>query len=381
MRILMVRANQGYPDSRVEKEIYSLSKENDVELLGWDRTCDQKNISNRNVKINDKVFNYHLFCISAPQGGGFKKTLLPMLKFWNRVSAYLKKYQDKYDVIHFCDFDTAGMAFSFVNRKKTKIVYDIFDYYADSHNAPKAISSLIKKRENYIINHSNAVILCSEKRKEQITPASNKNTVIIHNAPSQDIKLKKIHIQGNENSLPKAKLVYVGMLSNDRYLKDIGNVIIHHPEVEWHVGGFGVLSSYFEQLAQDYPNIFFYGKLAYSETLYLESKCDIMTAIYDPNVPNHKYAAPNKFYESLMLEKSVIMMKNTGMDQIVDKYSLGRVIDLNNGDFQSLFEKALLKLSQEKERNSKRKQEKCIYEKYFSWNIMEKRLLKAYEAL
>lgn len=88
MRILMVRANQGYPYSRVEKEIYSLSKENDVELLGWDRTCDQKNISNRNVKINDKVFNYHLFCISAPLGGGFKKTLLPMLKFWNRVSAY-----------------------------------------------------------------------------------------------------------------------------------------------------------------------------------------------------------------------------------------------------------------------------------------------------
>lgn len=377
----MVRANQGYPDSRVEKEIYSLSKENDVELLGWDRTCNQKNISNRNVKINDKVFNYHLFCISAPQGGGFKKTLLPMLKFWNRVSAYLKKYQDKYDVIHFCDFDTAGMAFSFVNLKKAKIVYDIFDYYADSHNTPKAISSLIKKRENYIINHSNAVILCSEKRKDQIAPASNKNTVIIHNAPSQDIKLKKIHIQGNENSLSKAKLVYVGMLSNDRYLKDIGNVIIHHPEVEWHVGGFGVLSSYFEQLAQDYPNIFFYGKLAYSETLYLESKCDIMTAIYDPNVPNHKYAAPNKFYESLMLEKPVIMMKNTGMDQIVDKYSLGRVIDLNNGDFQSLFGKALLKLSQEKERNSKRKQEKCIYEKYFSWNIMEKRLLGVYRCL
>ena len=34
-----------------------------------------------------------------------------------------------------------------------------------------------------------------------------------------------------------------------------------------------------------------------------------MTAIYDPNISNHYYAAPNKFYEALMLGKPLIMVK------------------------------------------------------------------------
>ena len=53
-----------------------------------------------------------------------------------------------------------------------------------------------------------------------------------------------------------------------------------------------------------------YGKLQYSQTLALESQCDIRVATYDPSIRNHKYSAPNKFYESLMLGKPIIMAKD-----------------------------------------------------------------------
>lgn len=380
MKILMVRANQGYPDPRVEKEIYSLSKEHKVELLGWDRTKSSNQIESRKILINDKNFNYHLVCLSAPQGGGFRKTFIPMLRFWHKILIFLKKNQYKYDVIHFCDFDTAALAFSIVNRKKVKIVYDIFDYYADSHSAPKLINKVIRKRENHIINNSDALILCSEKRREQIRPAVNSNTIILHNSPSKMIKLKNIDIQGDKRHTKK-RLVYVGMLSNGRYLKQIARVITNHPEIEWHIGGFGELESYFKKVAENNSNIFFYGKLNYSEALFLENMSDVMTAIYNPFIPNHKFAAPNKFYEALMLGKPLIMMKNTGMDHIVSKYHLGEVISLDKGEFTPSFESALIKLIGNHNYEELKNKEQLLYSKKFSWDLMEKRLLGVYKCL
>lgn len=167
------------------------------------------------------------------------------------------------------------------------------------------------------------------------------------------------------------------MLSNGRYLKEMANVIKQHPEFEWHVGGFGELEDYFKKLSNNYHNIYFYGKLQYSEVLFLEGRCDIMTAIYDPSVPNHKYAAPNKFYESLMLGKPVIMMKNTGMDRIVSKYRTGEVIDLSNQNFSTAFLDSIIKISKDKNMISE-EYVRSLYKKMFSWNIMEKRLLRAY---
>lgn len=376
----MVRANQGHPDSRVEKEIYSLSKENEVELLGWNRTKNNKQIENKNVVINGKKFIYHLVCINAPQGAGLRKTLFPMLKFWMRITNYLKKYQYKYDVIHFCDFDTAALAFSVINHKKVKVVYDIFDYYADAHAAPKIMDQIIRYRENSIINKSDMVILCNEKRKKQILPAYNNNTVILHNAPSTVTSLEKLELKG-EKGHEKKRLVYVGMLSDERYLREIADVVSKRSDVEWHVGGFGNLKPYFEKLSKKYNNIFFYGKLNYSQVLYLEKHCDIMTALYDPKIPNHRYAAPNKFYESLMLGKPLIMVKNTGMDQWIKKYHLGVVIDTKKESFCTGFNKALNELCEINDTEPLHQRATNIYSNKFSWDIMEKRLLKAYEAL
>lgn len=380
MNILFVRANQGYPDSRVEKEIYSLSKEHHVELLGWDRTKSQRVIDDRLITINGKQVMYHLICISAPQGAGFKKIAVPMFKYWISVTKYIKRNAKRFDVIHFCDFDTAAIAFKVAKSLKLKTVYDIFDYYADSHSAPNFIKNEIRKRENEIIKDSDVVLICSEKRVEQIKPAIPKRLVIIHNTPSDEFELANIAF--SKGSVPnKVKLVYVGMLSDDRFLREIAETVRTMPQIEWHVAGFGYLQDYFETQAKNNDNIFFYGKLNYMQALYLESACDIMTAIYDPAVPNHKYAAPNKFYEALMLGKPLIMAKNTGMDYYLSEYGIGEVMDLNDNNFKSEFKNALIRIIDKNNFDEIRNIEHELYNDKFSWSEMEKRLLGAYECL
>lgn len=377
MKILFVRANQGIPDSRVEKEIYSLSKEHEVELLGWDRTRNNNGLIKKVVNISGKEIQFYHIAIEAPQGEGFKKILVPMIRFWIEVRKFIIQNSNRYDVIHFCDFDTAALASCKTKRLGIKVVYDIFDYYSDSHNAPRIIKNVIRGMENYIIEHSDAVILCSEARVEQIRPAVPRKLVIIHNSPSEEILKEEIEMGGNKNN---KRLVYVGMLSEERYLREIAKVVAGRQDIEWHIGGFGVLESYFFELSQKYTNVYFYGKLKYSQTLYLESECDIMTAIYDPSIPNHKYAAPNKFYEALLLEKELIVARDTGIDDVVENEEVGIVINAySKEEFIKSFDKALEELLERKDKDTLQETKQSrLYNTYYSWNVMEERLLKLY---
>ncbi len=104
-----------------------------------------------------------------------------------------------------------------------------------------------------------------------------------------------------------------------------------------------------------------------------------MTAIYDPAVGNHYYAAPNKFYEALMLGKPVIMVKNTGMSEVVANNNIGEVIDFNTESLKAAIENLIRRRSQWQDISNKMK--KNLYKNDFSWNEMERRLIGIYKGL
>lgn len=379
--IIMTRSLKGNPDSRVEKELFSISKENKIEFFGWNRYENKSEITNELVDAYGKKIRFYHYNRIAPIGFGFKKLLIPLLRFWMAEYDFLKKKREDYSIIHACDFDTVIPAFLISKKYNKKLVYDIFDYYADSHNAPEFIKSLIKKIDDYIINKSDATIICSEKRKEQIRKTNPKNLVIIHNSPIQSNNDDALVKKNTTKKIEKIALAYIGLLSDDRYLKEISNVIIKRQDLVWYVGGWGPLEKEFVDLSRKYNNIIYYGMVPYSKAIEIEKKSDILTALYNPSVPNHKYAAPNKFYESLMLGKPVIMIKNTGMDNYVDKYSIGKVIDLEKNDFETGFENSINELLNEKRWREIEKKSKEIYSKEFSWSRMEERLLNMYRQI
>lgn len=377
LRILFLRSNYGQPDSRCEKEMFCLSQKHDVEFLGWDRSCSFKGIKDTTVEIGNKSFVFHHIGIKAPLGQGFKRLFIPLLKFWIRELRYLNKNKKRYDVIHACDFDTGFPLMMLLH--KPKIVYDIYDYYADTHSAPKIIDKSIRKLETRLIRKSDAVIICNEIRKKQILPAEPEKLYIIHNSPP-DINMLSTKCTSKSSS--KIRLVYVGTLSKDRFLMEMSEVISGRDDIELHIGGIGVLESYFSQISGKFSNITFYGKMSYNDVLSLEKECDIMTATYDPRIINNRYASPNKFYESLMLKKPLIMMKNTGMDTFVEEYKLGEVIDVELENFKEGFSRALDNLISKKDQWTEMGERGFkLYNEKFSWHEMEKRLLNLYDDL
>lgn len=376
MRIVFIRSNPVEPYPRLEKTVNSLKKHgHEVYVLAWDRS-QKYNRKKSILSLPDCDVDIIRFGIPGKFGGGFKENLLALLKFQFNIFMWLLTNRKSYDAIHAYDFDTGYTALKCAKLLNKKLIYDIPDYYTDSHNLVGTIvGRFVQKSENNIINKAEAVIICTEKRKQQIAGTKPKKLVVIHNSPvSEDGNKIKAPNETNE----KLKIVYVGILAVGRFIKEIADVVISRDDCEFHIGGFGSLDIYFEELSKSYDNIYFYGKIPYKETLELERKCDVITAIYDPDVPNHYYAAPNKFYESLMLGKPIIMVKNTGMDDVVSENEIGEVINFSIESFNGAIDKLIEKRNEWPEMS---KRANRLYCEIYSWNIMELRLVDLYEYL
>ena len=373
MNILFIRDNPVNPDVRVEKEINSLIDAGyNVSILGWDKRKDQtemyRTIENTKVPIN-------LIKIKCSYGGGFKKNIIPLLRFQIREAFYLLRHRKEYDVIHACDFNTAFTASVICKLIRKPYVYDIFDYYVDAFAVPHRLKGFIERLDHNVIKRAYITILCSEQRISQVSYSPLRPYVILHNAPLLElIDDDCISLKSTSN---KIKLVYVGTLAKKRRLDLIVDAIKEMSDAEFHIAGYGEMEDYFIESSEKYNNIFYYRKIDYRQTLCLESKCDVMIALYPLDNKNHVYAAPNKFYEALMLGKPIIMIKGSGMSDVVENNKFGCLVEESADDIKRGIKEAY-KLSCEVEiRNSMKK--KFISE--YEWSIMGKRLVKIYNDL
>ncbi len=369
-RVCVVRSNPVRPDSRVEKEAWTLQKAGyDVHILAWDRDTSTFE-TDTYIEISQVKIPITRLGHKATFGEGFKN-IKSYLGFQFHMRKWLKTHQ--FDIVHACDFDTAFFSVGVVKRKQQRFVFDIFDFL---YSEPKSLfQKIVKKAQYYIINNADATIICTEERKKQIVGSNPKRLTVIQNTPSNS------QMGDNTFELTKndrIKVVYVGILQDYRLLKEIVEVISETSEFELHVGGFGKYEQYFINVSKQFENINFYGSLSYDNTLALEKACDIMLAVYDPTIENHKYAAPNKFYESLMLGKPVVMVRGTGMAQVVEENNIGVLIDYTKDEFcQGLFK--LKAESQNWDQMSKKM--KILYESQYSWEEMSRRLLEMYGSL
>lgn len=356
-QVLFLRSTSVVNDSRAKKEI-DFYKENNcnVIVLGWNR---QK----LNIPDTEDI-KYIMYEKKSEYGNGLKN-IFKLLGFEMYIYRKVKKYKNNIDIIHACDFDTAFVAYKAFRKSRTKFLYDIYDFYVDCHNLKK-FKSAVENKDIKLINNSDIVLICSEKRKQQIAKSNPKKVLIIHNSP--EVVEKNTEMKPFDEKC--VKVCYVGILQDDRLLVEVCNEVKNSKEVELHIGGFGKYETYFENMAKKYHNIKYYGSMNYDEVLKLEKDCDILFATYNPEIPNHKYSAPNKVYEAMALGKPIIVCKNTGIDEMVSNNKIGYAIDYSAKEFMDK-----IKNINELEYLSMAKNAKKVYLEKYSWEKM-KALLK-----
>ena len=363
--VMFVRSTGIFDDSRSTKEILAISDSSKrVIVLSWDRYCNAREKNAAIFKQNTNV--EFIYYTKKVQTGIGVKNINKLFGWLIWVKKMIKRL--KPTIIHFCDLDSCYFSLKYCVKKKIKYIYDIFDYYVDSHYVPSLLKRMVEKREIFAINNAYCTIICTEERKTQIEKSSPKKLIVIHNSPS--LKLFKVSTESIVFDY-----VYCGSLGDKRLIDEILDLYPENNDLKFCFVGYGPLSKKCRELSEKYPNFVFKTSVPYSEVLKIEKMGACLSAIYEPTIRNHKLCAPNKFYESLALGKPVIVCAGTGIDNIVKKHDVGKIINYSADEFY----RALRLLIADKRIGEKGKRAEELFESLYSWDyIMEPKLKKLY---
>jgi glycosyltransferase involved in cell wall biosynthesis len=365
-RVVFFRSNPIAPDPRVEKAANALSKTYPVHVVGWDRTGVLP------AKQGKPGFTLELFSYAAPFGSGIKN-LLHLFRWQLFLVHWVFRFGRFYPIIHACDFDTVLPALLGKLFFGCKVIYDIFDFYADHiRNTPQWLKRMIRWLDHKAIGTADAVILATEAQLRQLEGVKPARVVVIYNTPPD---LQAADDLQRDPSV-ELRIAYIGILQLERGLLEMIDVVGKH--AAWHLdlAGFGGDEAVIVRQALERRNITWHGRVAYEKTLALSRAADVLFSTCDPAVPNYRHAGANKIFEAMMLSRPIIVARGTNMDLMVEKYQCGLVVPY--GDTGEL-EAALERLANDADLRLRMGQNgRQAYETTYSWGEMEKRLFDLY---
>jgi glycosyltransferase involved in cell wall biosynthesis len=369
LHILITRSNPISPDPRVEKIGRALIGAGfSVQALGWDRTG---NLPEQETQDDVPV---RRLPIQAAFGRGMGN--LPQLLKWQwGLWRWLLQHHAEYDVIHACDFDTILPAIWMKTFFGKRVIYDIFDFYADHLRAtPAQIKSIIRFIDLWAIGKADALILVDDSRVEQVSGSKPSLTTIIYNSP-EDVSEK--FVQSEISNAGGLRLAYIGLLQVERGLLQMLSVLKNNPGWCLDLAGFGGDEDRILAIAKNLSNVHWHGRISYQQALKLSAEADVLFATYDPKIPNHKYSSPNKIFEAMMLGKPIIVAAGTNMDRMIGEAKCGCVVPY--GDIPAL-EKTLQTLANDPELIHKLGlNARKAYETHYNWDLMSQRLIQLYK--
>jgi len=376
--VVIIRSNAVSPDPRVEKTACWLFQSGyKVTVLGWDRERKSPRTETRQ--------GYHIvrYQKRAVYGGGLKN-LLKFLMF--NLWIWWKLLFTKFDIVHACDLDTVIPSWFAARLKGKKVVFDIFDIHSEAHfgNSKNWFRKILKFVEKFFINHADAVIIVDESRRQQINGTNPRRLEVIYNVPDGSLIEKVLNsqmVESRENvENRRFRIGYVGVLQEGRMLKELLDLVGNNENLELYIAGFGILEDEVKKAAEKYSNIYFFGKVSYEQALKIYSKCDVIFAVYDPTIPNHRYSSPNKVFEALALGIPVIVAKGTGIDNLVATESIGYAVEYGNlEEIKSVFYEVRHRSVEERKAFAERAR-RLFLDKYSPEKMREK-LLGLYKRL
>ena len=314
--IFFLRSYYVEQDPRLQRYIKALSLNGlPSHCISWDRLAKEKDTS-----------NITYFKKSARTGAGILNT-------WNLIKwnifclRELLARKQEVTAVHAIDLDTGFVAAVFSILTQKPLIYDAFDLYSASRATNPLLTKLLDNFERWVIRRSTHTILPDECRREQYKISHYTNIKIIENIPISDREKKYSTLSKNRPS--SIKFVYAGALAEKhRGIEDLlewaakkGN------DITLEIAGAGVLQELCQKMAVSHKNIIFYGNISNREALSLMENAHVILGFYYLSSPNHRYAAPNKYFEHLLIGRPLLTTTGTPPGDKVSTYNSGWAID------------------------------------------------------
>jgi glycosyltransferase involved in cell wall biosynthesis len=259
-----------------------------------------------------------------------------------------------------------------------RLVYDIYDFYVDSHYVPGPVREFVRRLELWFAEHADGVIIVDRSRLPQLGDARPRRLAVVYNTPEPPAgDAQQLHAPRVPGSL---RVAFVGLLSAERGLMQAIEVLRRHPEWHLELAGYGGDVERVAAAARALPNATFHGQVKYDRCLALSGAADVLFATYDPAVPNHRMSSANKLFEAMMLGKPIVVARGTGMDRIVEEHDIGFVVPY--GDVDAL-ERAFAEVSawDDAQRAAVARRCRAAYTEHFSSERMFERTAALYADL
>ncbi len=344
-------------------------------VLLWDRGF----LGNVAATENKGAYVVHRIKVSAPSGKWALMLLIPI--WWMIEALWIIKLKPK--IIHAGDLISVIPALFVGVLLRSKVVYDIFDFYSQmrfSYSKSSKLSfiySLVGWVEKLAIKLSDVVILPHEQQSFLLEGVCPKlHATCVYHSP-ENIDFIKRDNRGANSS--KITVLYSGYLEENRGIDHLIQAVDGLDSVVLCITGFGKKAHLIETTSNNMKNLVYLGFVSRSEMLELMRDADAFVVTYDPTVPVYKVASPSKLYEAMMFGKPVIVSKGTVAEGIVQKEACGLCVEY--GNIQELRRSLVLLCKDTHLRQKLGNNARAAYETKYSWNHSKKRLINAYKQL
>ncbi|NMA85357.1 MAG: glycosyltransferase family 4 protein [Epulopiscium sp.] len=331
-----------YPISpRVKKIRNSLIKlypTSIVKIYAWNRS--HRSIVEEYVSSFDQDIGY----------GNKLNKLLNLYKFFKSAKKVVNEFKPQY--IHAIDIEM--LIVSMLMYSRCKLIYEVYDIKFLKN---RFLNYIREKIEFFIIKkYAYAVILASPyfniyyKRNE----FQGVKIITINNKPS-----KLLHTQTKNNYMNKYKdliinKIVIGFIGTIRYqnilinlidaCKDLDNVIVL-------LSGSGPSFKHIEAYVKSNSlesKVIMTGRFNSEDLNCIYEFCDYIWAAYPNKDLNVRYAISNKFFESIVFRKKIIVSESTMIGEYVSKNNIGLTVDPYNVEKIKLILKQLGKYNYER---------------------------------
>jgi len=313
--IVFVRSYLCDYDARINKFFSSLdAKGHSYAFIGWAR--------------GGAIYEPHarkiIYRTDAPLGARWRN-LFAMLMWQIFIFRTLLALRRRTLIVQCVDLDTALVGYFFCLLFGKKFVFDIYDQYSSSRGFTGLPACVMNRLETALTRRAALCIVAAPERLEQHCLDPVRDTpLVLENVPPLD--LPPVPLPEFEDVVD---IGFFGVLERQhRGIETLLALCDRHPgKVRLHIAGYGALQEMVALHAQSNPSVMFYGPLSSREGLELMQRMHVIAGLYHLSNPNHKYAAPNKYYEHLMLGRGLLTTRDTPPGKRVTRLRTGWALD------------------------------------------------------
>jgi len=256
-----------------------------------------------------------------------------------------------------------------------KVIADVRDHVGSIASEWGWKAVVLGKLESALLKLADKVVLVEETRRELIPAEVSRNgkVVIVRNVPSADFRSGDVVPDGDFLTIN-----YSGYLSAVRGADMLMDAVARVERCRLEVIG-DIPDPELRKRVEASPTVDRRARMSHRDAMARMEASDAIALLYDPAMIANRYAAPNKFYEAMMIGRPVITADGIPVADWVREHDCGYVVKY--GDTDELA-RVLRSMRERRDRwQAKAANARKLYESRFTWLAESASLEQAYRAI